>query len=80
MKYLFRIITIRQRLWFIVAFSVLSTLGVAYQGLVVLKENLTNDRRDKVQQLVEVVYGVIEHYAGLAEEDSSPMKGPGRRP
>ena len=66
MSDLIKSMTVRQKLWSLVILSFVGVMTVSQLGLVNLKQNLLSDRQDKVQHLVDVAYGVIEHYAGLA--------------
>ena len=66
MKGFFKSITVRQKLWSLVILSFLGITVVSQEGLMILKQNLLSDRQDKVQHLVDVAHGVLQHYAGLA--------------
>ena len=66
MKEFFASISVRQKLWLLVAVAVLATGGTFYQLLSTLKQHLLADRQVEVKNLVDVVYGTLEHYAELA--------------
>ena len=50
----------------IVAAAVIGMAAIAFLGLTALYDNLMAERRDKAEQLVNVVHGLIGHYESLA--------------
>jgi methyl-accepting chemotaxis protein len=68
MKGLIERFSVHQKLWVLVAFSLLGAVVVSFQGLMYLKANMLNDREAKVQHLVEVAHGMLQYYANLAEK------------
>ncbi len=65
---LFRRISVRNKLWSLIAIFLLGTVVVSGDALVTLKKDLLKDRKAKVQNLVEVAHGVMAHYADLSAE------------
>ena len=75
----FPVLKIRGRTLLIVAAAVFGMVGIAYMAIDGLYSNLMSDRSEKVQQLVNVAYGVIaeceqEAKSGLLSTEAAKKK------
>jgi len=66
--YKFSNISIKFKLWSLVAISLLGTMILIVNALFVLNSSLLDGRKLKTQHVVETAYSIIEHYGELAKK------------
>jgi len=66
--YKFSNVSIKFKLWSLVAISLLGTMILIVNALFVLNSSLLDGRKLKTQHVVETAYSIIEHYGELAKK------------
>ena len=54
--------TIKQKVYFFVAFSLISILFMGYSSISLLKEEMYEDRKTQLKVQIETVEGILEFY------------------
>jgi methyl-accepting chemotaxis protein len=66
--------TIKQKVYFFVAFSLLSILFIGYSGISLLKEEMYEDRKTQLKVQIETVEGILKFYQQKAASDELSLE------